>query len=257
MIIRRATRFASVLVLALLAGCVAHGSRPSYKGSTFQMIIAAETVSAAGPDRRMTEEEVQREVDRLLALEPSSPIPARVLLFDVPSSGPSQIASARKALLLRKETSQALKKALEDTGLFDQIDFLPEIYLPHGVPQDLKTLRIAAARAHADGLLIYSTEAGYEYEPNLLGRLLYITIVGAFVVPGSKESAMAASKAVLVDVRTGYIYRVMETYGEESEVRPVAFLDEEALEFEARRKALTALAELAAEKVKELSAEAE
>jgi len=52
-------------------------------------------------------------------------------------------------------------------------------------------------------------------------------------------------------------YRVMETYGEESEVRPVVFLDEEALEFEARRKALTALAELAAEKVKELGAGAE
>jgi len=49
----------------------------------------------------------------------------------------------------------------------------------------------------------------------------------------------------------------METYGEESEVRPVVFLDEEALEFEARRKALTALAELAAEKVKELGAGAE
>ncbi len=46
--------------------------------------------------------------------------------------------------------------------------------------------------------------------------------------------------AVLVDVRTRYIYRVMETYGEESEIRPVAFLDEEGLEFEARRKALEA-----------------
>lgn len=241
------------VVLALsclgLAGCAAYSRRPTYERSTFKMIIAAETRPQA-PGAAMTEKDVQAEVDRLYALRPARAVPRRVLLYEVESSGETHIQSARKRLLLRKETSEAMKSALEETRLFAEVDFLPELYLPTGV-QDLKTLRIAAARAQADALLIYSTEAGYEYEPNAL-CIFYPTIIGAFVAPGSKGASLAVSQAVLVDVKTGYIHRVFESYGEKSRVAPVALIDEEELEFEARKQALHDLAALTASKVKEL-----
>ena len=240
-----------VLALSALgsAGCAAYSRRPTYERSRFKLIIAAETRPQA-PGAAMTEKDVQAEVDRLYALRPARPVPRRVLLYEVESSGQTYIESARKKLLLRKETSEAMKSALEETRLFAEVDFLPELYLPTGV-QDMKTLRIAAARAQADALLIYSTEAGYEYEPNVL-CILYPTIIGAFVAPGSKGASLALSQAVLVDVKTGYIHRVFESYGEKSRVAPVALIDEEELEFEARKQALHDLAALTASKVKEL-----
>jgi len=238
-----------VLVLSgLAAGCAGYAHQPTYKGSAFKRIVAAET-RPVKPGARLTEKDTQAEVDRLRALRPSRPVPKRVLLYEVPSTGMTNISSARKQLLLHKETAEAMKSALEETGLFDEIDFLPDIYLP--ADMDLKTLRIAAARAQADALLIYSTEAGYEYEPNALS-LFYMTVVGAFFVPGSRGSALAVSQAVLLDVKTGYVYHVLESYGEHSEVTAVALIDEEDLEFEARRKALTDLAKVAAARAKKL-----
>lgn len=249
---RRMMAVVAVVSALSAAGCVAHAVKPTYKGSTFQMIIAAETRPQA-PGATMSEKDVQAEIDRLFAARPSAAVPKTVLLFEVESSGMTNMRSARKRLMLRRDTGEAMKAALEETGLFEQIDFLPEVYLPAGRANDLKTLRIAAARAHADGLLIYSTEAGYEYRPNALS-LFYLTIVGAFIVPGSEGSALVVSKAVLLDVKTGYIYRVFEAYGEESSLAPVALLNEEELEFKARKQALGALARLAAEKVKKLAA---
>jgi hypothetical protein len=204
--------------------------------------------------RARTEEEVKAEVERLLALRPAAPAPSRVLVFEVPSSGHTHIRSPRKRLLLRRETAHAMKTALEDTGFFQSVDFLPDLFLEEAAVGGLGALRIAAARAHADGLLLYSTEAGYEYRPNPLA-LSYLTIVGAFLAPGSRGSALALSRAVLVDVRTGYLYDVMEGYGEQGRVAPVAFLDEEALEHAARVAALNDLAKAAAEKVRRLAAE--
>lgn len=243
---------AGLCLLALTVGCVAHGQMPTYEGSRFQVIVAAET-NLGGKLTSMTEKEVQAEVDRLLALRPSADGPAKLLLFEVASSGPSKITNARKKLLLHKQSSETMKDALEKTGIFEQVDFLPDIYLPPGDPGGLKTLRIAAARAHADTLLMYAGEAGYEYRPNLLS-VLYVTVVGAFIAPGSKASSMAVSKAVLVDVRSGYIYEVMETYGEKTVVTPIACLDEEQLEFDARSQSVDELSKLVAAKANKLAA---
>ena len=247
---RRMMGVVALLVVMGAGGCAGYVVRASFEGSKFRMMIAAETTP---PGRQLTEDTVQKEIERLLALKPSSPVPAKVLLYEIPSTRESHIRSARKMLRLRKETGEAMKTALEKTGLFAQIDFLPELYLPDGIPGGLKALRLAAARAHADALLLYSTEAGYEREPNALAAL-YITVVGAFLVPGTDAAATAVSKAVLIDVRTGYIYRVFEAYGESTRVVPIASVDDEAMEFEARKQALTKLAQVAAEKVVQLGA---
>jgi len=252
MVMRRMMAVVAAVSVACLGGCAIQSRKATYKGSAFHRIVAAETRPQAR-GATMTEKEVQAEVDRLLALKPAAAVPSNVLLFEVESSGKSNIVSPKKLLTLRKETSEAMKAALEETGIFQRIDFLPDIYLPADRTADLKILRIAAARAHADGLLIYSTEAGYEERVNALG-VFYPTIIGAFVVPASRGSSIAVSKAVLVDVRTGYVYRVLEAYGEESSLAPWALLDEEALEFKARKQALGALARLAADKVKKLAA---
>ena len=247
---------AAMVSVVLVGGCVAQTQMPQYSSTKFQMIIAAETVDAAkkvGTGSDLSEKELQKEVERLLSLRPSARVPAKVVLFQVPSSGISHIRSPRKWIDLRKATSEEMKTALEETGVFEEVDFLPDLLLPPGGPADLKTLRIAAARAQADGVLIYSTEAGYEYHPNAFA-LLYVTILGAWISPGSEAGSTAVSKAALLDVKSGYIYSVLETYGEESVVTPYAFVDTEELEFKARRASVSALADAAADKARQMGA---
>ncbi|MFO7900926.1 MAG: hypothetical protein R6V58_17930 [Planctomycetota bacterium] len=241
---RRASFWLVVLLAPTVGGCVARSRLPSYKESRFRMLIGGETRTATG---EMSEDAVQKEVDRLLAMQPARPVPAKVLLYEVESSS-TEIESAHKRLLLRKETAAAMKAALEKTGLFEQIDFLPDIYLPPSAGDSLKTLRIAAARAHADGLLLYATETGYEVRLNWFAAL-YPTILGAFVAPGTREAHLAESKAVLVDVKTGYIYQVFQSYGDDSRLAPPVFIDSGDLEYGARKAAMDGLAALAAERV--------
>ena len=241
---------AAVIVLCGGAGCMSQTRMPSYKRSQMEFVVAADTEQTARAKTgrsSLTEDEVQKEVERLLAMKPAAALPGKVVLYELPSSGKSEITSPRKWLQLRKGTSVEMKKTLESSRVFQETDFLPDLLIPSGEAIDLKTLRIAAARAHADGILIYSTEPGYEYKPNAL-CLLYPTIIGAFIAPGSKAASMCVSKAVLVDVHTGYIYSVMETYGEKATTRPYFFLNAESLEFDARTQAIADLAKAVAAK---------
>jgi len=248
---RARTALGIAVVVAACSGCAGRVVKATFEGTRFRMIVSAETYR---PEGRLTEGGVQEEIDRLLKLRPASPVPANVLLYEIPSSRESCIRSARKALLLRRETAETMKAALEKTGLFAQIDFLPDLYLDDAVAGGLKPLRLAAARAHADALLLYSTEAGYEQRPNAWAAL-YVTGIGAFLAPGTDAAASAISHAVLVDVRTGYVYRVLQAYGESETRGSSAFIDDEELEFEARKLAIAQLATVTAEGVKRLAAE--
>jgi hypothetical protein len=145
-----------------------------------------------------------------------------------------------------------MRTALADTGVFAEVGFLPEILLPSGDPSDLKTVRIAAARAQADGVLIFTTESGYEYEPNGWA-LLYPTILGLAVAPGSTRTSLCVSKAILLDVHTGYMYSVVESYAQDSVTAPIAVLDAEQLEYDVRTQVMDELASAVAAKARNLT----
>lgn len=244
-----------LLWLSAAAGCMTVAESPSYANTQFQVLVASETRIAASADHVLTEQEAQSEVERLLSLKPPSAAPEKLVLYEVPSSSRTKIMSAKKWLELREATSEQMKQALEQTRIFKQVEFLPEILVPADVQGDLKTLRIASARAQADVVLVYSTEAGYEQEPNAWS-LFYVTIVGACFFPGTDVSSMAVSKALLLDVRTGYIHLLTETYASTSAKTQAVQVREklEELEFTARNDSLNDLAQRVAAKVKGLKA---
>jgi len=251
MAVKQMVGLAGTLVLALAAsGCTVAATGPSYEKTYFGALIADETLTGTQPDRTqpMNEGEAQKEVDRLTALKPSRAVPSRVVLYEVPSTGPTWIKSAQKWLELRQATSQAMKRALEDTKVFESVEFLPDIFVPGGGFADLRTLRVAAARVHADGLLLYSTETGRELKGNPL-MVLYITIIGAVILPGSQETSIALSKAVVVDVPTGYVSVYPEAYAKRTSAwLPAAWLNRQNLEFQARKQAIETLASEVAER---------
>jgi len=251
--------WAVMAAVSLTAGCTSTTRMPSYERSQLLLMVGSDTLTAAVAAESkgtLSEQEVQREVDRLLALKPKSRTPAKVVIFELPSAGASEIKSSLKWLALRQQTSKEMKNALEKSGIFGAVDFLPEMLLPAGKTANLNMVRIAAARAQADGVLIYATEAGYEYKAKA-AAIFYPTLIGLFVAPGSSLSSMAISKAVLLDVHTGYIYAVMEGYGQQSESGAYASLDWEGQEFAARAQAVEGLAQETAAKAKALATRAQ
>ena len=250
-----------ILLLGLaIGGCAVATRMPSYEKSQFQLMIASETLRETDQTwGEVSEKQVQDEVERLLALKPRSAVPRKLALYEVSSSGRSRMESPAKLLELRASTSRMMKQALQESGIFEEVEFLPDILVPRHQgdgasqkPLDLKTLRIAAARAQADGLLIYSTEAGYELQANPLA-VLYVTIVGAFMVPGTKETSIALSKGALVDVATGYVYLTKEASAtRSSRWWPGPLIDYQQVELEARSEALQELSQILAARIKEM-----
>ena len=267
---RRGFMVVAMAALAfLVTGC--SGSRmPSFEHSGFRHLSGGYGPSGydypvarlgwGGPLIRpgtavaMSEEDIQKEVERLMSLSPKEPAPRKVMLYEVGSFAHSIIASPKKRIELARATSAAVEAALVGTGALEEVAFLPDVLLPSSGFLDLNRIRLAAARAQADGALIYAVETGYEYESNVWA-IFYLTIIGAGFAPGTDYSALAASKAVLMDVHTGYIYAIVEANTEKTVTRPFCALDREALEVEVRTEAMAALAAKVADAVKELASE--
>jgi hypothetical protein len=53
---------------------------------------------------------------------------------------------------------------------------------------------------------------------------LYLTVVGAFVVPGDSVTIGSIAKLVLIDVREGYVYGVVEASATQSMALPMMWL---------------------------------
>lgn len=70
---------------------------------------------------------------------------------------------------------------------------------------DVDLLRRAAARAHADVLLVYEQKVDVHEGPNLLA-ILNLTIVGNFIFPGLSYDLTLETRAAVVDVRSGVVY---------------------------------------------------
>ena len=69
----------------------------------------------------------------------------------------------------------------------------------------VEAIRIGAARQHMDGVFVYEVfgTADSKQSPLSIGNL---TILGAFMLPGSKVEAVGHAEGILVDVRNGYPY---------------------------------------------------
>lgn len=105
---------------------------------------------------------------------------------------------------------------------------------------DVKGARLAAARHGADAVMIVTGAADVDAYSNPLS-LLYLTIVGMWIVPGSHRDALFAANATLWDVATGYLYASAEAEGRGTLVRPLLFIDDDEAIARARREALIAL----------------
>jgi len=92
-------------------------------------------------------------------------------------------------------------------------------------PDTLKDLRLGAARDGADALLVISDVSSVDRYNNP-AALLYLTIVGAYLVPGTHSDALVMMRSSLWDVRNGYLYATQDAEGMGKRIGP-AFVTED------------------------------
>ncbi len=105
-------------------------------------------------------------------------------------------------------------RALDATGRLDKLRMLPQIahvaplstlLLGDGAPNDL-TIREAAARSHADAVLLVTVNS-ITTDGKILAPLTALSL-GLF--PNEHYEIISTALAALVDVRTGYVYGTLE-----------------------------------------------
>jgi len=114
-------------------------------------------------------------------------------------------------------------QTLRDDYLFTNVINLSNLSYAVGGARDIRTLRYYAAQSGCNYLLVYGLAFDYMRQTNPLS-ILYLTIIGAFIVPGEFVTVQAAGSAVLLDVETGFIYGDMQGKAFRSMSMPVGWI---------------------------------
>lgn len=89
---------------------------------------------------------------------------------------------------------------------------------------NLRDARLAAAGVQADLVLVYQTKSDWGKSGNPLS-LLYLTIVGLWVSPGTDLESIHVAKGALIDVRNGFVYGVVSADNTDTTVIPEVYSD--------------------------------
>jgi hypothetical protein len=177
-------------------------------------------------------EAANRAVKDILAIEPavrfSKERPVTIAIAEV---GPSGIETIRQA------EKDAWRKALESTGLV-RVVFISSVIL--SADPQFHEIRVAAARLHADTVLLYASASSRASRVNL-GAFLYLTVAGLFLSPGNQNAVLTFSKGVCFDVENEYLEFVVEGEDERESTRPWYFTNPDELELDSKKAALEVL----------------
>jgi len=105
---------------------------------------------------------------------------------------------------------------------------------------DTQTYRLAAARLHADAVLVIERAEKIDSYLNPLS-ILNITIVGMWIVPAHHRDSYSLFQAYLVDTANGYIYGTARAEGMANSVRPFMYTNDGAVLRDASLNGLKAL----------------
>ena len=116
----------------------------------------------------------------------------------------------------------------------------------------LKAQRAAAARVHADALLIVTLATATDEYVNP-ASFLYFSIIGMWFVPASHRDALTVAEGVLLDNRNEYLYVFARGEGEKQSVRPIMYADTPAAVKVSRIEALKSFGSAFLEQARRLS----
>jgi hypothetical protein len=153
-------------------------------------------------------------IQEAFAAKPSAPFPAALALVRVQGPaytnwhlGPTGVpAGGRYSVVTTRE--------VEDDAQFDRLRQLPQVDGVTGLsrmllpdhPGSEKDLREAAARLHADLLLVYTFDTAFFDQDDARP----LTAISLGFLPTRRIAVTTTASALLIDTRTGYVYSTYE-----------------------------------------------
>ena len=212
------------ILVAIVSGLVGCTSPRGFDRGQLQTAVAPETM--------VTEDEIQRVLD----LKPQLTRPFKLGVY-LRSPKSHHWSASWKWLPEDKESILAIGQALGAQGLVSETVFISSTTAPN---EELKSIRLAAARHGVDSVLVVGGISDMDRYNNSLG-IAYALIVTPFFVPGTVVDSIFVSHASLWDVRNGFLYASVEADGEATVTGPAAFVDESSVVTEAKERSLEAL----------------
>jgi len=231
--------FTLLATVLLTSGCANLHPDPPHLSSATRIRLAPQYYQnlnyrgKGGPELYTAQREAtNKAVQDILGIKPtenfSKEKPLTLAIAEVGSDGVETI---------RQEQKEEWRNRLEATGLVKVI-FISSVIVSQS--PNFHELRLAAARLHADKMLLYASVSSDESKSNLAG-FLYMTVVGAFFVPGSQAACITYAKGACFDVNNEYLEFAVEGEDERNIIRPYYFLDEKELEIASTKEALSIL----------------
>ncbi|MHC4170865.1 MAG: YqkE family protein [Planctomycetota bacterium] len=217
--------FVSFLAVVVVSGC---GTSYVTPGAGAQLSALAETDLS-----QVTDADIQEIMDR----KPVSPFPAIMGYIRLQSPGYRSYSFASYG---RGRYSVVPTRDIETDEDFKRLADLPMIrdIVPLGralIPPKLdshRQLRHSAAQLHADLLLVYTLDTAFRIKDHDIGPLGVITLG---FLPNHEARITTTASAVLFDVRTAYVYGLVEATEYEEQMAS-AWTANKAVE-EARKRA--------------------
>lgn len=208
-------------------------------------ILGAGCVSSRGFDRgslraQITDQKVVTEEDIKKALEakPQLPRPFKLAIYLAPpKSVPWQYRDTWNWLPEDKDSLLELGSQLKTKGVISDVLTIPDAIVEGN---DNRAIRLAAARAGADAVLIVNGVSDVDRYNNPLG-VTYALLVTIFFVPGTEANGLFMANASMWDVRNQYLYLSSEAESSAAQTRPAVFVQEKQILKTARAGALAEL----------------
>ncbi|WP_127559640.1 hypothetical protein [Saccharospirillum alexandrii] len=204
----------TLLITLMLTGCASQGFNQRYINNE---------LAVAGL------EQTEADIQRILDLEPALGRPFTLGIYFEDYYG----IHAKKAKGIVLDDLSPMLQQLKSAGIIDDFFVINNSTVRENTIQDV---RIAAARHHADAVLMIDNYRGSDRYINPLG-ITYLTVIAAYILPGTEVEAIGAVSATLWDTRNEYLYAT--SYNDELyHTRGAAFLlNDEEIELMALEKA--------------------
>jgi len=210
----------------------------------FLIVTMTACASSRGFDRgnlrtQITDQKVVTEEDikKALELKPQLPAPFKLAVFFAPPKSGWRYGSSWTWTGEDKDVLLQMKADLIKKNILSDMFVLPDSIFEG---TDNRAIRLAAARAGADAVLIVNGVSSVDRYNNGWGGT-YILIITPFFVPGTIADGLVMINAVMWDVRNQYLYLSAEVEGTAKQTKPAFFINENHLINDARSNAVAAL----------------
>lgn len=207
-----------------------------------------------------TATDVDADVRRIAAIEPTLALPARIGLARIERGALTALPAdeARIWQDLIDEIGPAYGEFVPVSPLIASMVGEPAAPGMDRAAAVIANIRRGAARQHLDYVLTYEVGSSREERANALA-LADLTIIGMFVLPSRTIDVDATASGLMLDVRTGYPYATLTTHAEKSGVARAVSEWSTGLDYAdtAEERAVAKLAQSFGEAMPELAARAE